>query len=84
MKAGLTIHEVALMTDQPLDSRHADRLGLQLGSALSVEWRASGQRSHLVIDRLEVEARGADLRGSDFVRNAARATVDGLLRKRRG
>lgn len=83
MKSGLTIHEVALMTDQPLDSRHADRLGRRLGTALSAEWRASGQRSHLVIDRLEVEARGVDLRGNDFVRDAARATVDGLLRKRR-
>jgi hypothetical protein len=84
MKAGLTIHEVSLLTDQGLDSRQAMRLGRKLGEALAREWRAAGERADLVIDRLEIDARAADLRRADFTRAAARAAVGGLLRKRRG
>ena len=84
MTASIDLREISLITDVALAPGQSQRWSAGFGGALPAEWRAAGQRSGLVIDHLEVRASRAELSRQDFTREVARATVERVLRQRRG
>lgn len=78
----LTIKEVTVVTEAPLDSQHTQRLSTDIGEAIIQRWHDTGNRSALVVDRLTIDAPPAELAKPEFARDVARATVDRLLKRR--
>jgi hypothetical protein len=80
----LTIKQISLVTDAALDSRRAQRLSAEVGDAISTAWRERGERAHLIVDRLVIDAPGRDLAVPEFARTVADTAVRRLLQQRRG